>query len=75
MEPSEQEEDDNFSSESEAEAEDAMNPPPAMQLPPEQVHNLYHIQNLGGGGGGGGATILKYIKVYPRVKIGKKPTF
>ena len=42
MEPSEQEEDDNFSSESEAEAEDAMNPPPAMQLPPEQVHNLYN---------------------------------
>ena len=29
----------------------------------------------GGGGGGGGPTILKYIKVYPRVKIGKNPTF
>ena len=28
-----------------------------------------------GGGGGGGATILKYIKVYLRVKIGKNPTF
>jgi len=39
MEPSEQEQlqDDNFSSESEAEAEDAMNPPPAMHIPPEQV--------------------------------------
>ena len=37
MEPSEQEQDDNFSSESEAETEDAMNPPPAMHIPPEQV--------------------------------------
>lgn len=37
MEPSEQEEDDNFSSESEGEGEDAMNPPPAMHIPPEQV--------------------------------------
>ena len=34
----------------------------------------YFDQNWGGGGGGG-PTILKYIKVYPRVKIGKNPTF
>jgi len=37
MEPSEQEEDDNFSDESEAETEEAMNPPPDMHLSPEQV--------------------------------------
>ena len=35
----------------------------------------YFSRMSGGGGGGGGATILKYIKVYPRVKIGKNPTF
>ena len=34
-----------------------------------------HSSGSIGRGGGGGATILKYIKVYPRVKIGKKPTF
>jgi len=38
LEPSEQEENDNFSSESEEEGEEeAINPPPAMHLPPEQV--------------------------------------
>lgn len=37
MEPSEQEEDDNYSSESEA--EEAVNPPPEMHIPPEQVRN------------------------------------
>ena len=35
----------------------------------------YKYDVKSGGGGGGGATILKYIKVYPRVKIGKNPTF
>ena len=40
MEPSEQEEDENYTSESEAEAEEAMNPPAAMHIPPEQVSRL-----------------------------------
>ena len=48
LEPNEMEDQENedFSSESEAETEDAMNPPPAMEVQPEQVQvppNLFKI--------------------------------